>query len=469
MKSNQTRRKFLRTSALGLGGLALAASGMSCGGRRATHPPNFVLIFVDDMGYGDMTLTGHPTIVTPHLDRMADEGVMMTQFYVAASVCSPSRAALLTGRYQIRNGVVRVLFPRDNYGIPESEITLGEALKEQGYATACIGKWHLGHLPQFLPTRHGFDYYYGIPYSNDMNYEPRGEPPIPLMRNEKIIEQPAVQDTLTKRYTREAVQFIKEHQSEPFFLYLPHTMPHVPLYASEEFRGTSKRGLYGDVIQEIDWSVGQILDTLEALNLDQNTLVIFTSDNGPWKSRGERGGSAGPFRGGKITNWDGGIREPFLAWYPGTLPVNTVSTEVACSMDIFPTFLKLAGGAVPDDRPMDGQDLMPALLGKSEGRTDPLFFYYRDELTAVRKGPYKMHIQEFTSEARFHPLEEPLLFNVELDPGERRNIAAEYPEKVSELMQAVIRHNEEIQRRGENRELIENLFPGKYKQDTDAS
>ena len=276
--------------------------------------PNFIIIFADDLGYGDLGCYGHPTIHTPNLDRMAGQGMRFTQFYSAASVCTPSRAALLTGRLPIRSGMCsdsrRVLFPDSAEGLPQEEVTLAEALKAQGYATACIGKWHLGHHPEYLPTRHGFDTYFGIPYSNDMR-------PCPLMRNEEVLEEPAEQATLTARYTEEAIGFIKAHRDEPFFLYFPHTFPHVPLFASDRFKGTSKRGLYGDVVEELDWSVGQVLKALEECDLGDRTLVVFTSDNGPWLTQSERGGSAGLLREGKGSTWEGGMREPAIAWWPG--------------------------------------------------------------------------------------------------------------------------------------------------------
>jgi len=271
--------------------------------EKSLRKPNIVIIFADDMGYGDMGCLGHPTIATPNLDKMAAEGIKLTQFYSAASVCTPSRAALLTGRLPIRSGMCsskrRVLFPNSAGGLPKSEITIAMALKSAGYATACIGKWHLGHLQQFLPNQRGFDYYYGIPYSNDMR-------PTPLIENNKTIEEPANQKTLTRRYTQKAVQFIQKNKSKPFFLYFPHTFPHIPLFASAAFKDKSMRGLYGDVIEELDWSVGVILDTLRKNHLAENTLVIFTSDNGPWLPKKLNGGSAGLLRGGKGSTWEGG-------------------------------------------------------------------------------------------------------------------------------------------------------------------
>ncbi|HKK11864.1 MAG TPA: sulfatase, partial [Flavobacteriaceae bacterium] len=281
--------------------------------------PNIIIIFVDDMGYGDLGCYGHPTIRTPQLDKMADEGMRFTQFYVAAAVCTPSRAGLLTGRYPVRTGLVEgimrrdVLFPNDDNGLSPNEVTIAEVLKQKNYATMAIGKWHLGDLPKYLPTIQGFDSYYGIPYSNDMDYVPAkdGKPGywnVPLMRNEKIIERPAEQHTLTQRYTKEAIKFIEDNKSRPFFLYLAHSMPHIPIYASSDFEGKSRRGLYGDVVEELDWSTGEILKTLRNLKLDKNTLVIFTSDNGPWLVQKQNGGSAGLLKEGKKTTWEGGMR-----------------------------------------------------------------------------------------------------------------------------------------------------------------
>ena len=303
-----------------------------------TRSPNVIVIFTDDMGYGDIGVYGHPSIMTPNLDRMAFEGQKWTSFYSAANVCTPSRAALLTGRYPIRSGMSndkrRVLFPDSERGLPATELTIAEVLKEQGYHTAAIGKWHLGHLPAYLPTNHGFDYYYGIPYSNDMDrvndvdrveafWNPKSEYfNVPLMRNTEIIERPADQTTITKRYTEEAIQFIEQHKDSSFFVYLAHNLPHVPLFASGDFLGTSERGLYGDVIEEIDWSVGRIMDYLRQEGLDQNTLVVFTSDNGPWVIFNEQGGSAGLLYGAKGTSYEGGVRVPGIFWWPGTMTLN---------------------------------------------------------------------------------------------------------------------------------------------------
>ncbi|MEO1993659.1 MAG: sulfatase, partial [Planctomycetaceae bacterium] len=375
-----------------LGVLGVLATEADAEKRTEQRPPNVVVIFADDLGYGDLSCYGHPTIRTPHLDRMAAEGLRFTQFYSASSVCTPSRAALLTGRLPIRSGMCsdkrRVLFPNSGGGIPASEWTLAEALRSKGYATACIGKWHLGHRPQFLPTNNGFDRYFGIPYSNDMDRvknAPRGRAAfntpqisywnVPLMRDTRIVERPAEQTTITRRYTTAAIEFIKEHRESPFFVYLPHSLPHVPLFRSKEFQETSRRGLYGDVIQEIDWSVGQVLKTLRELKLHDNTLVWFTSDNGPWLIFGAQGGSAGLLREGKGSTWEGGMREPGLAWWPGRIPAGRVTSELGCTMDIYATALKLAGVPQPKDRIVDGVDLSPILFGSGPSPRRSMFYY----------------------------------------------------------------------------------------------
>ncbi len=360
--------------------VALVSPAAESQGADPRQPPNIIVIFADDLGYGDLGCYGHPTIRTPRLDRMAREGMRFTQFYSAAPVCTPSRAALLTGRLPIRTGMCsekrRVLFPDSAGGLPSDEITLAEALKSRGYATMIVGKWHLGHLPQYLPTRHGFDHYFGLPYSNDMLARPaKGNvpawPPLPLMRDEQVIESNPDQGQLTERYTAEALKFIA-HQAhdpsrQPFFLYLPHTMPHVPLHASEKFNGKSPRGLYGDVVEAIDASTGQILDALHEHGLAEHTLVFFTSDNGPWLIMGERGGSAGLLREGKGSTWEGGMREPGIAWWPGTISAGSVSEALASTLDIFPTACSLAGVPLPTDRPLDGFDLSPVLRSQSSG------------------------------------------------------------------------------------------------------
>ena len=412
------------------------------------QPPNFVVIFCDDLGYGDLGCFGHPTIRTPHLDRMAAEGQKWSSFYCAAPVCTPSRAGLITGRLPIRNGMTSakrvVLFPNSGGGLPAEEVTIAELLKENGYATGCVGKWHLGHLPQFLPMAHGFDSYYGIPYSNDM-HKPGG---VPLMRGQEVIEQPVDQRTVTKRYTEEAVKFIETNRERPFFLYMPHTMPHIPLYVSEAFTDESPRGLYGDVVEELDWSVGEVLKALKKNGCDENTLVVFTSDNGPWLSFRLEGGSAGLLRAGKGTTFEGGMRVPTIFRWPAKIPAGTLVTEMGSTLDLMATFAHLAGAELPTDRTLDSEDLTPALLGEGASPRETMFFYTRGELYGVRQGPYKLHL--WTREpVRYGrpPIKHdpPLLYHVEHDPGEQFDLAAKKPEVVKQLQDAINKHIETVE------------------------
>ena len=434
--------------------------------------PNFVVIFCDDLGYGDLSCYGHPTIQTPNLDRMATEGVKFTQFYAAAPVCTPSRAGLLTGRLPVRSGMCsdkrRVLFPNSAGGLPQKEITLAEGLKTKGYATAAIGKWHLGHLPQYLPTSNGFDTYFGIPYSNDMDrlasapkyrealFNPKVEYfNVPLLRDTKEIERPAEQRTITRRYTEETIKFIKAKKDKPFFVYLAHSLPHVPLFTSTSFRGVSRRGLYGDVIEEIDWSVGQVLKTLQDEGLAENTLVFFTSDNGPWLIFDTHGGSAGLLRDGKGSTWEGGMREPGIAWWPGRIKPHT-SGAIASTMDIFTTCLTLAGAKVPNDRVVDGVDLSPVLF-KGQQQIRESYFYYRGEqLYAVRKGPWKAHYITRPAYGR-GPAEKhdpPELYHLGHDPSEKHNLAKDHPEVLTEIAKAVSKHNAKLKRGKNQLDLI---------------
>ncbi|MBW7866580.1 MAG: sulfatase [Candidatus Hydrogenedentes bacterium] len=425
-------KQITRRDMLGRLGLA-AGAAMAAGKGSAETPkkPNFVVIFCDDLGYGDLACYGNTQIRTPRLDAMAAEGVRFTDFYTAAPVCSPARAALLTGRYPVRSGVNRVFFPQSTEGLDPAEATLPKTLQSLGYATACIGKWHLGHLPEFLPDRHGFDYYFGIPYSNDMEVTKRGDPPLPLMRNGEIIEQPADQDTLTRRYTEEAAAFIRRSKDRPFFLYLPHTMPHIPLHCGDDFRDKSARGRYGDVIEEIDWSTGVLLDTLREEGLEENTLVLFTSDNGPWLSYGPDGGEAGPLREGKGTTFDGGMRVPGIFRWPGRLQPR-VEPGFASTLDLYPTFAALAGGAPPEGRQLDGGDILPLLEGAQ--RPDREFFYFHGgALQAFRSGDWKFK-RPFKGNIYGKPLEHgELLFNLREDPGETKNLAEAHPERTREM------------------------------------
>lgn len=427
--------------------------------------PTSSLIFCDDLGYGDLACFGHPTIATPNLDRMAAEGMKFTQFYAAAPVCTPSRAALMTGRLPLRSGMCsnkrRVLFPDSKGGLPAKETTIAESLQTNGYATVCVGKWHLGHLPQYLPTSNGFDRYFGIPYSNDMdriNDAPKGRAPfwdpkveywnVPLMRDKEIVERPADQTTITQRYTEEATKFIRDHQDSPFFLYMPHSMPHVPLFRSPDFAGKSRRGLYGDVIEEIDWSVGQVLETLRELKLDDDTLVFFTSDNGPWLVFNEQGGSAGLLRDGKGSTWEGGMREPTLAWWPGTIKPSSLSRKVASTMDIFATVHSLATIDMPSDRVLDSHDLTPVLRGTGASTREALFYYRGYKLMAVRQGPWKMHVMTQDAygpgsrEAVSH--DPPLLFNLDHDPSEKHNLAEQHLDVVDSIRSTIATHQKSL-------------------------
>jgi len=423
----------------------------------AAAPTNFVVIFADDLGYGDLACYGHPTIKTPNLDRMAREGMKFTQFYSAAEVCTPSRGGLLTGRLPPRNGLCgakRVFFPESKGGIQADELTIAELLKTKGYATACIGKWHLGHLPQFLPDKHGFDYFYGTPYVNDMDRvptSPKGKAAyakpkfeywnVPLMRNTEIIERPANQNLFAKRYNEEAVRFIREHKDQPFFLYMPHNMPHVPLFASPEFEGKSRRGLYGDTVEEIDHSVGVVLDSIREAGLAEKTLVIFTSDNGPWLTYNQQGGSAGLLREGKGSTWEGGMREPAIVWQPGTVPAATTCQELASTLDLLPTFCSIAGVEAPKDRTLDGFDITSVLTGGKSPRNE--MFYYRSyDLMAVRLGPWKAHFltQPGYNQPKADKQDPPLLYNLDTDPGENYNVAENNPAVLKKIEALVEQH-----------------------------
>jgi len=418
--------------------------------------PNVVIIFADDLGYGDLGCYGSPTIHTPNLDRMADEGLRFTDFYSAAEVCTPSRAALLTGRYPIRSGMCgnrRVLFPNSEGGLPKDEVTIADALKDKGYATMQVGKWHLGIHEGSRPLDQGFEHQYGLPYSNDMDARPglpkgsTGSPTPPedgwnvaLLRDGEVIEKPAVQTTLTKRYTEEAVKFITEKKDKPFFLYFAHTFPHVPLFASPAFKGKSRGGIFGDSVEELDWSVGQVMDALKKNGIAENTLVFFTSDNGPWLIMGNQGGSAGLLKDGKGSTWEGGMRVPGIAWMPGRIK-SGVTHELANAMDLFTTAAALGGAKTPDV-PVDGVDLSPLLFESKPLPQRPFFYYRGDQLFACRVGEWKAHFKTQTGygQPKADAHEPPMLFHLGLDPSEKRDVAKEHPEVIAQIDQAVKEH-----------------------------
>ena len=417
--------------------------GLASLSSAANPKPNFVILLADDLGYGDLGVQGHPKIKTPHIDRMAAEGVRLREFYSAAPTCTPARAALLTGRYPARSGLVRVLLPKEKWGIPASEITLAEALQEEGYATACIGKWHLGGRKPFRPNKHGFDYFFGLLFSNDMGLLPVLKwPRLELLRNDKAIESPAKVKTLTRRYTEEAVSYIERHREEPFFLYVSYTMPHAPLRPSDEFQGKSDFGDYGDVVEEIDWSAGQILQALNDNGLDDETLVVFTSDNGPWTWGGNQKrqtrGSPGPLRGVKGTTWEGGMRVPFVARWPGRLPAGLVRGGISVMTDLFTTLIELAGGEIPSDRDIDGKNIMAMLEGDAGSPHLELYYYFRKRIFAVRSGEWKLHLLKRVVGPGGRPgdpirLKKPELYNLVNDPEESRDVAALHPGIVEQL------------------------------------
>jgi arylsulfatase A len=464
-----TRRTFLAS---------LAATPLAAQARSRRAGPNFIIILTDDQGYGDLGCYGSPSIRTPNIDRMAAEGVRFTDYY-AQPLCGPSRAALMTGCYPVRNSLMFNHLPHAHTGIHRDEKTIAEVLKARDYATMMIGKWHLGDAPPFLPTRHGFDQYFGLPYSNDMwpfhpkikptpgenprltaarkhaeetGYDGQGQvypvgwfPDLPLMQNDDVIELNPDLSRLTSRYTDKAVEFIREHRDQPFFLYLAHAMPHVPLFSAKSFAGKSKRGLYGDVVEEIDDSTAKILATLKELGLDDSTLVIFTSDNGPWLPYGVDAGSAGPLRGGKGSDWEGGIRVPAIARWPGRIPAGLVTSEIAASIDWLPTFAALAGAKLPDHK-IDGLNIWPLMADERAKTPHDAFYYYEvvlaykpeegrpqthRSLKAIRSGRWKLF------------LDGPL-FDLYSDVGESHDVSARHPEIISELRRKARAFDDEV-------------------------
>jgi arylsulfatase A len=443
---------FLPTAMRTYFSILVLVTAVFCGFvSAAERPPNFVIIYCDDLGYADIGPFGAKGYKTPNLDRMAAEGMKFTDFHSAAAVCSASRVALMTGCYPQRVGILGALGPNAKVGINEDEILLPEVLKQRGYATAIFGKWHLGDNPRFLPTRHGFDRYFGLPYSNDMwpNHPTNGKnyPPLPLIENETVVQTMPDQTQLTTWYTERAVQFIAESKDRPFFVYVPQSMPHVPLFVSDKFKGKTERGLFGDVIAEIDWSVGQIFAALKQHSLDEQTLVLFSSDNGPWLSYGNHSGSAGPLREGKGTTWDGGHLEPTLARWPGKIPGGRICRELCGTIDVLPTFAKLAGLEAPKDRIIDGHDIWPLMTADPQAKTphDRFYYYWNYGLEAVRSGPWKLHLpHEYQAIAvpgkdgqpgKYEKTKiDQALYNLTTEVGEQTNVADKNPEVVQRLL-----------------------------------
>ena len=452
-----SRRGFVKRAAVAAQALAYSRTSLP-----DTRPPNIVIVYADDMGYGDVGVYGGREFDTPNLDSMAGDGVRFTDFYVAQPVCSASRAALLTGCYSNRVGILGALGPKSRTGISDGEVTIAQLVKQKDYTTAIFGKWHLGCQPQFLPLHHGFDEYFGLPYSNDMwpfhPEAPKDYPDLPLMEGDKAVAYNPPMDSLTSRYTERAVAFIEKNRERPFFLYLAHNMPHVPLGVSPRFKGKSRHGLYGDVIMEIDWSVGEILQTLRRLNLDEDTLVIFASDNGPWLSYGEHSGHSGPLREGKGTTWEGGVRVPCVMRWPGQIPRGLVCTEPAITIDILPTVARLIGARLPA-HPIDGLDIRSLMTGKEGARSphDALYFYWNENLEAVRSGRWKMHLPhpyrtlggkeggKGGQPVKYEDTSTRLaLFDLVKDPGETQDVSAEHADIMARLKETARRFDEDL-------------------------
>jgi arylsulfatase A len=461
----------MRTSLLLTFLFALAFLFSAAGRAVAQDKPNIILIFADDLGYADVGCFGAKGFKTPNIDRMAAEGLRLTSFYTGCSVCSGSRAALLTGRHYQRVGVPPVMFPGNKNGLNPNEITIARLLRLLGYQTFIVGKWHLGHLAKYLPTRHGFESYYGIPYSNDMAIDPvnarfakgvlfregKTEELVrmekgtggkaPLMRGDEVIEYPVDQTTLTQRYTAEAVRLIRDNKGKPFFLYLPHTMPHVPLHVAPEFKGRTKT-LFGDVIEELDWSVGEVLKTVKECGIDKKTMVIFTTDNGAHQ------GSAAPLRGRKATMYEGGFRVPCIVRWPGKVPAGAVTDEMAATVDMLPTLAGIAGGDAPKDRPIDGKDIRPLLFGSPGAKTPHEHYLFPHSLGAMRSGNWKFYPWPEGADAKKKnaPKQPPegtpkaQLYDLAQDLSETKNVAAQHPDVVARLAAVYERLTDDVKK-----------------------
>ena len=443
------RRQFIQSLAAGtafasLSGRSEAVHSDMKEELMKSSKPNIVLINCDDLGYGDLGCYGSTVNRTPTLDRMAQEGVKFTDFYMASPVCSPSRGAMMTGCYPRRIGFGTfdgqwVLFPGQGVGLNPEEITIARVLKDQGYATMHVGKWHCGDQPEFLPTRHGFDHYYGIPYSNDMGRQEGRKanyPPLPLLWDEEVIQGQPDQSALTERYVEKSVRFIRDNRENPFFLYFAHMYVHLPIYPPEYFLKRSNNGAYGGAVECVDWSVSVILHELKQLGLEENTLVIFTSDNG---ARGDRGGSNGPLRGRKGTTWEGGQRVPCIMQWKGKIPPGLVCNQITTSMDFMPTFSKIAGTDAPSDRIIDGKDFRPLMFGEKDAASprDTFFYYFKNNIDAVRSGRWKLHIRKGDKEIRE-------LYDLTADIGETNNLYDQHPEVVKELEEKIRQCREDI-------------------------